>query len=228
MGKKVQKELSDKDIRDSAIWLSLSMAQNIPYSGPLLAHPQYGPLADVRYTKTSFVLVPSKEPVPTMPERFTLQDILQYLATTTSLLSFFSTATGALQESDILAVKNGGKVGSSLDLVDDVAQRAMAEVSKNFGRYCSYVSIGITAIQVSMEGMNENTGTDVIICAIGFVPGVGWVISGVYTIANAVVTVTTKKTIPETVKDSLFEVWYNFNRELENRVRHWVQMPYRF
>ncbi len=229
MGKKTTQDLSDKEIRDSAVTLYSYTSYNIPYRGAALYHPAYGPLVNVNYTKTNIVLIPSTKSVPDFADRYTLEQRLSDVATQTSLLSFIATGAGVAQANIVCYVDNGKLIRTTAQTVKSprfALAQGVGNIGKSVGSAVSYVNVGITLVQVGTQGVNANTGTDMVICAIGFVPGIGWVISGVYTIANITVTAITGKSIPTIVEETLFEKWCRFNRELENRIWSWIRPPF--
>lgn len=229
MGKKTTQDLSDKEIRDSAVTLYSYTSYNIPYRGAALYHPAYGPLVNVNYTKTNIVLIPSTKSVPEYTDKYTIEQQLNDAAVQTSILSFIATGAGVAQANSAWYIDNNKVIEITAQTVKSLGfkyAQDMSKISKSVGSGMSYVNVGITLVQVGTQGVNANTGTDMVICAIGFVPGIGWVISGVYTIANITVTAITGKSIPTIVEETLFEKWCRFNRELENRIWSWIRPPF--
>lgn len=226
-----QNTLTDKDIKNSADSLFSYTCFNMPYYGSTLYHPKYGSLVNVNYTKANIVLIPSKDSIPNIRDQYSLEQKLNNASLLSSLMSFVSTGAGVLQANEAFFVDGSKITKTTTDAIKTTKYqfaRGIGDVGKTFGKFFSFVSIGITAGQIANEGVNENTGTDMVVCAVGFVSGVGWVISGIYTISNVVVTEVTGKTIPQHVKEPLFEMWCKFNRELENRIWNWIRTPYMY
>lgn len=188
-----------------------------PYSGYLGGyHPSVGFLFPCTHYNSNIVLVPSEG---SQPDFMALDEKLDLASTLAGLVEFTLTGAEKLQANDLFYLNESGQFVKTTSKVSDKAFRSAAEIAKSgqaITKAVSVVNIGITAAKVTTQGVNVNTGTDVIVCAIGFVPGVGWIVSGIYTVANTVVTATTGKSIPEHAHGWLFEKYVRLCREVEN------------
>lgn len=70
------------------------------------------------------------------------------------------------------------------------------------GKFVVGLGIGITAIDIYENGLNWSNGTDLVMGGVAFIPGVGWVISGVYFIGNIAVEHYTGKSIGEHIGEA--------------------------
>jgi hypothetical protein len=72
-------------------------------------------------------------------------------------------------------------------------QRGLEIAKLQVWNYIKFIQIlglaglGVTGIDIYKNGLNWSNGTDVVMGAVGFIPVVGWAISGAYFIANFVV-----------------------------------------
>ena len=58
--------------------------------------------------------------------------------------------------------------------------------------------------------------------AVAFVPGVGWIISGIYTVVDTVCVVVTGDKMVTYMEKQVFNKWVEFNRELKNWINSFV------
>lgn len=205
----------------SAFYLHAST--NTPYTGYVGGyHSDYGFMFPCTYMETKIVLVESDAQYT---DYMSLDEKLSAANTLTGIMSFVSTAAGTMQANELFYIDDMGQVvknsSSSIETLGRKKAAEIGKIGKNFGKAISYVNIGITATQLAREGWNINTGTDTVVCAIGFIPGVGWVISGIYTIANIVSYATTGRSYAENKRNKLYDIHYKFNLDLKNWVRGW-------
>jgi RHS repeat-associated protein len=91
------------------------------------------------------------------------------------LANAVSKTSYAIQDLEKLALLKGGKFGTL--------------TVKGAGTALGFVGLGLTGVQIWEDGgLNISNGTDLVFDGIAFIPGVGWVVSGVYFITNTIVT----------------------------------------
>lgn len=104
-----------------------------------------------------------------------------------------------------------------------------AERAKPLWKYANkvtWVAVIIPALHMTIEGeITVEDTTDIVFAAVGFIPGVGWVISGVYTVVDIVSVATTGEKISthakrgvETYTAELAEKWNKVAYELS----YWI------
>ena len=223
MGKQKTDNLTKDEmeiIQDSVSVLATFIGTQTPYNGYLMNFAQYGYIGNAHYYKTNIVVLEDKGSTPKAGGVKCVKEKLSYANTATSLMSFLTTTAGYLQANALWYLDAHNNLKQTTKEVVKAAEYTWAKdlgnVGKNFGKAFSYVNIAIIGIQVAVDrGFNVNTGADTMVCAVGFVPYVGWVIAGVYTIANIVVTAITDKSISEHTISKLFDIWCKLNAELE-------------
>lgn len=103
------------------------------------------------------------------------------------------------------------------------ANRAMElakPLYKNANRL-SYIGLVIPVVSTINNGeVNLEDTTDFIFAAVAFVPGVGWIISGIYAVADTVCVITTGEKISTHTQKKAFTKWVEFNNELRNWVNN--------
>lgn len=229
MGKKTS---SDTLAQDSAGVFYQHVITNTPYYGPLLRVPNGISPFNCQYYPTNILVSPSTNKVPSFADTMTLEETLSVSSTLASIASFICTGAGVAQANELFYINEVGKVvrqNSQRFFREGFREAAeIGKIGKNVGTAFSWVGVGITLGQVANEGLNINTGTDLVVCAIGFVPGVGWVISGAYSIANTIVIAKTGKPISENSYNSLFDVYVRTCNELKARMFGWYNVPFTF
>lgn len=228
-----QDEGNNVIIQDSVSSLYNYSITNTPYTGPLCCLPRYGFLAYSSYTPVYIPLVLTEDTLPNRDNKARLNEVLSNAAFATGLISFMATGSATLQANELFywdeiteTLKRTVKAKGTQDL-GFITAKEMSKVGKTFGKAVSWVNVIAVGSQITVGGFDVNTGTDAVVCAIGFIPGVGWVISGVYGITSAIVTSVTGKTPPEHVKNWLFEYYCRFIRSLENWMMNLYNLPFR-
>ncbi|WP_373810883.1 hypothetical protein [Porphyromonas macacae] len=84
------------------------------------------------------------------------------------------------------------------------------------GRLLSGSAVVLTGVDMKVHGINTGNTSDMVFGVIAFVPEVGWVISGIYTVADYVTVRTTGKKISEHAEDFLFTKYVEFHNALKD------------
>ena len=71
------------------------------------------------------------------------------------------------------------------------------------GHLLSFTGVAITIYDIGENGLNWSNGLDLVMGAAGFIPGVGWLISGTYFLANTIVKSETGESIGDHLGDAL-------------------------
>ncbi|NDV64647.1 hypothetical protein [Bacteroides sp. 224] len=195
-------------LQDSISSFKAYVSSNTPYTGPIGYLPGYGFLGYSTYQPAEIVISQSPEPLADQQNGSDLDVILEDAALMTGIFDIFVNGSVDLQANDIFywdevdgKFAKTPKSSSSPRAGGYRAATEMAKVGKSFAKVTTWVSIAITATQVGRNGLDVNTGADIVICAVGFIPGVGWIIAGGYCIANVIVKETTGNSIPEHAKE---------------------------
>ena len=84
---------------------------------------------------------------------------------------------------------------------------------KNTGRALGWAGIGVSAIDIGVNGINVSNSLDLIMGGVAFIPGVGWTISGAYFLTNIGTQLITNKSIGEHIQGQFtnpttsYELW---------------------
>ncbi|SUB88468.1 Uncharacterised protein [Porphyromonas macacae] len=84
------------------------------------------------------------------------------------------------------------------------------------GRLLSGSAVVLTGVDMKVHGINTGNTSDMVFGVIAFVPEVGWVISGIYTVADYVTVRATGKKISEHAEDFLFTKYVEFHNALKD------------
>jgi len=94
------------------------------------------------------------------------------------------------------------------------------------GKVSGIISATFLYNDFHQNGMTIDSNTNLIFFAISFIPGVGWVISGIYFIVDTFSVLTTGQSAAQRVNNFLFDKWISFNRELESRIKSIFMLSY--
>ena len=200
-------------LQDSVSAFRTNVLTRTPYTGPIGFYPGHGFIGYSTYRPAEIVIPTSDHPMADMKNDADLDELLRNTDLMATIFDLFATGSSTIQANDVFYWDEAaGKFAktpkaSSFKARPQAFNTAsdMAKVGKTIGKAASWVSIAITATQVGRKGLNFHTGTDIVICAIGFIPYVGWVISGAYCIANVIVEEVTGKSISEHIEDTWHE-----------------------
>jgi hypothetical protein len=140
---------------------------------------------------------------------------------------YWTSATGARKSTKLLRTNPAtgnrfqGNTGYKYGYLS-AANRAKPVV--NLVKGLSYVGLIIPVASTALKGeINVGDSTDFVFAAVAFIPTVGWVISGLYVVVDAVSVATTGEKISthvargaEKVNDYLFVKWVELNQGIKN------------
>ncbi len=227
MREREEENIPDTLVSDSVGLLYNHMVTHTPFNGGLGYFPPYGYLAEMSYRPLQLVIVPSTADQPDCVTDYQIEEILNHANFLSSLGAFLTSGGGMIQANDWFFLNEAHEFVKSPKLLSGgnsvkafEAASDLAKIGKGVGIGLSVINAGVVVAQMTQEGVNVNNGTDLTMCAIGFVPGVGWVISGVYLFTNAIVTEVTGKTIPEHTKGWLFQKYVEIKSGLDRKIRN--------
>ncbi|MDE3185711.1 MAG: hypothetical protein KGM16_20045 [Bacteroidota bacterium] len=109
------------------------------------------------------------------------------------------------KEGIIGAQKLGNLVSNTSYVIQDIGKLKLIKgiTVEASGKLLAVAGLGITGYDIYENGLNWSNGTDAVFGIVGFVPGVGWIISGAYFIANTAVKNSTGKSIGDYIGDAI-------------------------
>lgn len=99
---------------------------------------------------------------------------------------------------------------------------------KAIGNTAAGVSIAFTTYDMTRNGINSSNSADMFFGLITFVPKIGWVISGVYGLANVAVKSTTDKDIGEHFDEKVVGTAVKVENSLRNSLYNFISSIYRW
>jgi RHS repeat-associated protein len=112
---------------------------------------------------------------------------------------FWRDANGNFRSADLLKKGANGKYVRGVQGLRNsnaIAGKA-AQSAKVLGSTFAFVGIGINAYDMGVNGINVSNSMDMIMIGVGFIPGVGWAISGAYFIADTATMLSTGQSISQ-------------------------------